>query len=101
MDSKEIIKATQTKIALDYFRKLCMGNENVLTDLVTEFDKETKGNKKMNAYIQLLQTAIEEVIGVQEDVGLDSLATPGGTTLISNALSGDDRLELISYLIIR
>ena len=101
MDGDEVIKASQTKKALDYFRKLCMGNDTVLADLVAEFDKETKGTKKMKAYKKLLKTCMQEIVGVQEEVGLDSLATPGGTTLINDAFANEDNLELISYLIIR
>jgi hypothetical protein len=47
MDGSEIIKASQTKKSLDYFRKLCMGNQQILPELIEEFEKETKGNKKM------------------------------------------------------
>jgi ERCC4-related helicase len=100
-DGQEIVKATQTKVALDYFRKLCMGNDKVLKDLVEEFDKDTKGNKQMEKYITLLQRAVNEVVDVQEEVGLDSLATPGGTSLFNSALKKEDNLELIAYLIIK
>lgn len=101
LDGEEIIKASQTKLVLDYFRKLCMGNDKILPELIAEFDKETKGNKKMEVYANLLKTSMLEVVGVQEEVGLDSLATPGGTTLLSNALNKEENLELISFLIIK
>jgi hypothetical protein len=101
LDGEEIVKASQTKLVLDYFRKLCMGNDIILPELIAEFDKETKGNKKMEVYANLLKTSMLEVVGVQEEVGLDSLATPGGTTLLSNALNKEENLELISFLIIK
>lgn len=101
LDGSEIIKASQTKTALDYFRKLCMGKDTVLPELIAEFDKETKSNKKMDIYVNLLQTAIHEVVGVQDEVGLDSLATQGGTTLLSASINQEENLELISYLIIK
>lgn len=100
-DEKDIIKATQTKLALDYFRKLCMGNDKVLPELIAEFDKETKNSKKMDSFTKLLNKSIKEVIGVQEEIGLDSLATPGGTNLFKNSSGNNDSLELISYLIIK
>jgi SNF2 family DNA or RNA helicase len=100
-DGEDIVKASQTKLALDYFRKLCMGNDNVLPELIAAFDKETKGNKKMETYAKLLKTAVIEVIGVQEEVGIDSLASPGGTTLLKDAISKEEQLELISFLIIK
>jgi hypothetical protein len=101
LDGEEMVKASQTKTALDYFRKLCMGNDTVLPELVTEFEKETKGNKKMKVYTKLLKATLLEVAGIQEEVGLDSLATPGGTTLLNDALSKEENLELISFLIIK
>jgi len=101
IDGEDIVHATQTKLALDYFRKLCMGNNSILPELVAEFDKETSGNKKMDAYVSLLKTAIDEVMGVQEQVGLDSLASPGGTTLFKDAIDSRNSIELVSYLIIK
>jgi SNF2 family DNA or RNA helicase len=101
LDGNEIIKASQTKTSLDYFRKLCMGNHKVLPELIDEFEKETKGNKRMELYTKLLHTTMKEVVGVQEEVGLDSLATPGGTVMMSNSIIQEENLELISYLIIK
>ncbi|MCM0666405.1 DEAD/DEAH box helicase [Flavobacterium tyrosinilyticum] len=101
IDGTEIVKASQTKTALDYFRKLAMGNDRIIPELIAEFDKETKANKKMEVYANLLKTAIHEVIGVQEEVGLDSLATAGGTSLLSSVINQEENLELISYLIIK
>ena len=101
MDGSEIIKASQTKTALDYYRKLCMGNNRVLQDFVGEFNNETSNSKNVDKYKKLLVEVVKEVNGVQEEIGLDSLATPGGTILSKNVLGEDDKLELISYLIIR
>ena len=78
-----------------------MGNDKIASDLIAEFDKETKGNKKMDTYIQLLRKTLDEVKGIQEEIGLDSLATPGGTLMMSNSISQEENLELISYLIIK
>jgi hypothetical protein len=55
----------------------------------------------MSAYTSALQNTIREVAGVQEEIGLDSLASQGGTTLLSKTLSDKDNLELVSYLIIK
>ncbi|MCB0745857.1 MAG: DEAD/DEAH box helicase family protein [Ignavibacteriae bacterium] len=101
LDGETLVTASQTKLALDYFRKLCMGQDHIMTDFIAEFDKETKGCKKMERYTKVLQTAIQEVAGVQEEIGLDSLASEGGTTLFRKVLNEEDNLELISYLIIK
>jgi hypothetical protein len=44
---------------------------------------------------------LDEVKGIQEEIGLDSLATPGGTTLFADAINQEESLELVSYLIIK
>ncbi|MCL5246848.1 SNF2-related protein [Cellulophaga sp. 20_2_10] len=101
LDGEDTVTASQTKIALDYFRKLCMGNDKVLPDLVAEFDKETKATKKMKAYTQLLKASLKDVVGVQEEVGLDMLATRGAINLLNKNIGNDDTLQLVSYLIIK
>ncbi|MBO2546008.1 DEAD/DEAH box helicase family protein [Salegentibacter sp. BDJ18] len=101
MDGEDLLTANETKKALDYFRKLCMGNNKILPDLIAEFDKETRSNKKMDTYTALLKKAVEEVVGVQEEIGLDSLANPEGTLMVKEGLEKEDNLELIGYLIIK
>ena len=101
LDGSHIVKATQSKKALDYFRKLCMGQDGVVTDLVAQFDKETNGDKNMDAYTKVLHKAIQQVEGVQEEIGLDSLMSRGAVSLFSKKLSNEERLELISYLVIK
>ncbi|HCY77651.1 MAG TPA: DEAD/DEAH box helicase [Ignavibacteriales bacterium] len=100
-DGEELVKATQTKLALDYFRKLCMGQDKVLQPLIAEFERETSGTKNMGQYVHLLEKAIAEVTDVQEEIGLDSLANPGGTILFQNALEQEENLELVASLYIR
>jgi len=101
VDGAHMVKPSQSKKALDYLRKLCMGQDAVLADLVGQFEKETKGTKNMKAYTKALKNTIQEVVGVQEEIGLDSLASEGGTTLLSKTMSDEDSLELVSYLIIK
>lgn len=100
-DGSQMIKASQSKLALDYFRKLCMGNNSILHELISELNKETKHMKNMSRYTNLLDQAIEDIVGVQEAIGLDSLATPGGTTLKGSTALQKENLELIAYLLIR
>lgn len=100
-DGSEMVSANQTKIALDYFRKLCMGNEKVVPELMQLFDSETKQNKKMQKYTALLQQAIEEVVGVQEEIGLDALATPGAAAELVKSVGEKTDIELIAVLYIK
>lgn len=98
-DGEIFIPGTNPKRCLDYFKKLCLGKSEVLPALVGEFNKETRNGKNMDVYASLLQTAITSIKGIDDELGLDSLATPGGTKLSKTA--GKSQYELISFLIIK
>lgn len=53
----------RTKSILDFYKKLCSGKNEVLVDLVNNFNKETSDGKKMNKYSDLLESAIDNLIG--------------------------------------
>jgi methionine synthase II (cobalamin-independent) len=72
----------------------------VQQDVIKEFSEKTQGYKKMEVYRDLLKTAIQEVNGVQEEIGLDSLATSGGTLFSGEEDLNKDSIQLINYLII-
>jgi superfamily II DNA/RNA helicase len=100
-DGEELVSASQTKVALDYFRKLSMGNDKVLADLLKEFDKETQNNKRMQKYTALLEQAVKEVVGVQEEIGLDALATPGAAAEVVKSVGERTEIELVATLFIK
>ena len=81
-------------------RKLCVQSTLVQQDVIKEFSEKTQGYKKMEVYRDLLKTAIQEVNGVQEEIGLDSLATSGGTLFSGEEDLNKDSIQLINYLII-
>lgn len=93
------LTSANPKRCLDYYKKLCAGQTAILPDLVAEFNKSTKRTKHMSAYTELLDIAIEDIRGTVAEVGIDSLATPGGT-LFSSVWASKTH-ELISYLIIK
>jgi hypothetical protein len=93
------IPGSNPKKCLDYFKKLCLGHNDVLKGLIAEFGKETKGGKMMDIYTRLLQAAITNLNGVEDELGLDTLAMPGGTKIFKNELGNN--YELISFLIIK
>lgn len=93
------IPGSNPKRCLDYFKKLCLGHTDVLHDLVAVFDKATKQGRNMDIYAHLLQTAMSHLKGVDEELGLDTLAMPGGTRLHKSAVN--NAYELISYLIVK
>ena len=93
------IPGNNPKRCLDYFKKLCLGKVEVQQELIVAFNKETKSYKNMDVYSQLLKTAITHLKGVDDELGLDTLAMPGGTRLNKTSISND--YELISFLVIK
>lgn len=89
------------KQVLDFFKKLTVGKKTVNQPLVDEFYEETNGGKDMSAYSEILSKAIEAIQGKQDEVGMGSLFSPGGTSVQTELLDDLDDVELISFLIIR
>ncbi len=85
---------------LDLLRKLCSGKKDVLTDLVTIFNKETKEGFNMSSYSELLEDAIKNITGKEEEQGMASLFTKGGTNIAGFNKSSND-FELITFLVIK
>lgn len=100
-DGEVIFNHMQTKKILDFYRKLCLGNDLVLKELVENFYKETNQGKDMDEYSILLEKGIRNIIGKKEEQGIMSLFTAGGTTLAKHTFKGLDNFELISFLIIK
>jgi SNF2 family DNA or RNA helicase len=99
MDGNIFIPGNNPKKCLDYFKKLCLGNKELLPDLIAAFDKETKNGRLMDEYTKVLQAAITHLNGVDDETGLDTLALPGGTRIGKSNVS--NQYELISFLVIK
>lgn len=89
------------KKLLDFYKKLCSGTKEVLDDLVKIFNQETNDGRDMIKYSELLRSAIENVIGKKEEMGVASLFSKGGTTIQKSLFSGLEEFELITFLIIK
>lgn len=101
-DGEILYSHTNVKKILDIYRSLCNGKDKVLEDLVEEFNKETKNNKKMDKYKNLLTEAIDDVLGKVEDEQTMDLFNFGGfENLVSSSSSNNDEFDIISYLIIK
>jgi hypothetical protein len=93
------VPASNPKKTLDLYKKLCLGQHEVLGSLINSFNKETKAGKQMGTYTSLLQTALNHIKGVDDELGLDTLAFAGGTKM--SKAQHSDAFELVSYLIIK
>ncbi|WP_315115483.1 helicase-related protein [uncultured Clostridium sp.] len=90
-----------TKKILDFYRKLCSGKKEVLTQIVKAFNSETNDGRDMKRYSSLLEAAIDNIIGKKEEKGVASLFSKGGTTIQKSLFKGIDDFELVSFLVIK
>ncbi|WP_243159109.1 DEAD/DEAH box helicase [Clostridium cochlearium] len=100
-DGKVKYNYIHTKKILDFYRKLCSGKNEVLKDIVKEFNNETNDGKDMKVYSSLLEDAIDNIIGKKEEKGVASLFTKGGTTIQKSLFKGIEDFELVSFLVIK
>lgn len=92
----------QVKKILDLYRSLCHGTDKVLKELVSSFNKETKFNKKMDDYTNLLKVATDEIIGKSNEEELNSIFSFTGLNLFNvDQTQNKESFEVISYLIIK
>ena len=96
-----VLSFNQSKKILDVYQKLSSGETDVFIDLVNQFKNETKQGKDMSHYVGLLETAIQEIVGKNEEKGIASLFTSGGTASLNEEIRSLDDFEVISYLIIK
>lgn len=100
-DGKIIYNYTNIKKILDIYKSLCLGNSKVFKDLVEMFNKETKYQKKMEKYNDLLKSVTDDILGkIEEDetISIFSLGDLNGLFKNSNQ---QNEFEIISYLVIK
>ena len=100
-DGEVQLSFLHAKKILDYYKKLCSGKDDVLKELVEEFNKETNDGRKMEHYSDLLEASIENLIGKKQDIGVASLFSKGGTTMQRSLFDGIEDFELITFLVLK
>ncbi|WP_350022589.1 helicase-related protein [Turicibacter sanguinis] len=92
----------QVKKILDLYRSLCNGTDKILKELVHSFNKETKFNKKMDDYQDLLKIATDEIIGKSNEEEVNSIFSFSGLNLFNTSQTQNkESFEVITYLIIK
>ena len=89
------------KTLLDKMRLLCKGRDIPERELVSSFNLETENGKKMNKYSKLLSDSIRSIIDIKDEKDIASLFKAGGTTALTNQISGLDDFELINFLVVK
>ena len=91
---------THAKKILDIYKKLSSESNEIVTDLVARFNRDTDNGTDMSAYTDLLAKTIDHIRGKKVEVGRMSLFSSGGTVTSGAEVSLDD-YELVTFLIIK
>ena len=100
-DGEVIHDYTEVKRLLDLVRTCCKGQSKPVPLACERFNRATADGRNMQDYSALLNTAIHAMIDTKEEKDIDSLFSGGGTTALTNTISGLEDFELISFLVIQ
>lgn len=95
-----VFSFTQAKHILDIIKKLSSTAAESSALAYNEFEQITSHYSQMKQYQNLLQIAVEDIVGKSEEKGAASLFTRGGTTLSGLSTQQVNDFEVISYMII-
>lgn len=100
-DGEIIYNYTNVKKILDIYKLLCAGNNKVLNDLVEEFNKETRNQKKMDKYKELLKDVTNDILGKIEEQDTLNIFSLGDLSGMLNNNANQNEFEIVSYLVIK
>ena len=99
-DGEILFNFIQSKKILDIYKKICSGENKLYPELIKEFNEETNNAKNMSKFTKFLEKTVENIVGKEEEKGIESLFSLDKTTLNKSVQSMDD-FELISFLVIK
>jgi hypothetical protein len=91
---------TQSKKILDILKKQGLGNNVPDSEAIERMNAVTRNGKDMSHYRNLLEYAVNSIIGKSEEKGVESLFSRGGTNLTKDSFQGMKDFEVISYMIV-
>lgn len=100
-DGEIIYNYSNVKKILDIYKSLCIGNNKVLNDLVEEFNEETKNQKKMDKYKDLLTDVTDDILGKIEEQDTLNIFYLGDLSGMLNDNTNQQEFEIVSYLVIK
>jgi len=90
------------KQILEIYRILCHGQSQPIEDLCNIFDEETHNGKEMSAYTELLDKAVNSIVGTfKKKAGASLFAKDGIIPDVMKQLNDSDNFELVTWLIIK
>ena len=100
-DGKVISDHLSIKQTLDTLRAIARNEHEPIKELYEQFNEETNDGKYMEKYSDLLTKSINSIINVKEESDIDSLFTPGGTSVSAEKLQGLGDFELVTFMVVR
>lgn len=100
-DGEILYNYSNVKKILDIYKSLCIGNNKVLNDLVEEFNEETKNQKKMDKYKDLLTDVTDDILGKIEEQDTLNIFSLGDLSGMLNNNTNQEEFEIVSYLVIK
>ena len=100
-DNGEILlNFIQSKKILDIYKKVCSGENELYPELIKEFNEETNNAKNMSKFTDFLEKTVENIVGKEEEKGIESLFS-FDKTILNKSVQNMDDFELISFLVIK
>lgn len=99
-DGETVLPYSEPQKILDTLRKLCRPYEEPLVELCAAFNERTQDGRNMREFSELLDVAVDSIIGENKEYDNNSLFTPGGTTGVGSAMAGLQDFELLCFIAI-
>ncbi|MDP3451505.1 MAG: helicase-related protein [Bacteroidales bacterium] len=100
-DGETLLGYMQGKRCLDYMKKLCQGQTDVVKELAEQLKTETRNYRDMKIYSGLLQSAMECVLGKSHEIGAASFFSTDGVALAAEGVTAKSDFEVISFVVIK
>lgn len=92
----------QVKKILDIYRSLCLGKHEAVEELYELFNRETSKGRKMEHYRELLEKAVDEIVGkIEQQTTLNIFSLGSLDSLVTSTNTNLQDFEIISYLVIK
>ena len=100
-DGEIIYNYSNVKKILDIYKSLCIGNNKVLNDLVEQFNEETKNQKIMDKYKDLLTDVTNDILCKIEEQDTLNIFSLGDLSGMLDNNTNQEEFEIVSYLVIK
>jgi SNF2 family DNA or RNA helicase len=91
----------QPKKLLDTLRYLCKGISSPNTGLCKRFNDETKDGKDMKMYSDMLYSAVDSIVDLNENDSISSFLSGNQMSFAADAIDGLDDFELVCFVTVK